>query len=97
MSNIDDAITAISQIKDKTTNITKLSSLPQQPKQTCDKILLINRGLTGGFGGVFSALAIYSALHFNGIGVMNALPLVVYALFLDAFMIAGIDYIDIQH
>lgn len=44
---------------------------------------------------MFSALAIYSALHFNNIKALEALPLIVYAMFFDALMIAGIDYIDI--
>jgi hypothetical protein len=65
--------------------------------ESCDKIELINRGLTGGFGGVFSSLAIYSALHFNNIKSIEALPLIVAAMFFDALMIAGIDYIEMTH
>lgn len=35
----------------------------------CDKVKLFNMGITGGFGGVFASLIIYSAIHFNGVEI----------------------------
>jgi hypothetical protein len=59
----------------------------------CNKASLFNVGLTGGFGGIFTSLVIYSALHFNNIGAFDALPLVLFAIIIDAIMISGIDFI----
>lgn len=54
---------------------------------------MFNVGLTGGFGGIFTSLSIYSALYFNNIPVNDALPLILFAIMLDALMIAGIEFI----
>jgi hypothetical protein len=49
--------------------------------------------LTGGFGGIFTSLSIYTALYFNNIGAFDALPLIMFAIIMDALMISGIEYI----
>jgi hypothetical protein len=59
----------------------------------CNKISLFNMALTSSYFGVFTFLTIFTALRFNNISSLDALPLILFAIIIDALMLAGIDYI----